>query len=128
MWLGWIFEHVKNISNELMAIALWALWYARNKYVFEGIYQSIHDLFTFIRAYYDEFRVVSAIVGHPNPQLEVRWSPSVHWDKVLSQRFISCRFGFVARAGNRAAHIMASEGPLRVTDEFWVEDAPLHII
>ncbi|KAK8504744.1 hypothetical protein V6N12_046993 [Hibiscus sabdariffa] len=32
------------------------------------------------------------------------------------------------RVGNRAAHIVASEGPLRVTDEFWMEDASLAVL
>ncbi|KAA3487801.1 reverse transcriptase [Gossypium australe] len=46
------------------------------------------------------------------------------WDaKALTRNFSSCRFEFVARDGNSAAHAMAVEGLKRYEDFFWVEDA-----
>ncbi|KAK5771303.1 hypothetical protein PVK06_047499 [Gossypium arboreum] len=48
------------------------------------------------------------------------------WDaKALARNFSSCRFEFVARDWNSAAHAMAVEGLKRFEDFFWVEDAPV---
>nr|KJB09365.1 hypothetical protein B456_001G136500 [Gossypium raimondii] len=48
------------------------------------------------------------------------------WDvKNLARKFQRCRFQFIAREGNGAAHVMAIEGMRTEGDSFWVEDAPL---
>ncbi|MBA0605007.1 hypothetical protein Godav_017623 [Gossypium davidsonii] len=48
------------------------------------------------------------------------------WDvKNLARKFQRCRFQFIAREGNGAAHVMAIEGMRTEGDLFWVEDAPL---
>ncbi|MBA0817760.1 hypothetical protein Gohar_019653 [Gossypium harknessii] len=48
------------------------------------------------------------------------------WDaKALTRNFSSCRFKFVARDGNFAAHAMAVEGLKRFVDFFLVEDTPV---
>ncbi|MBA0752936.1 hypothetical protein Gogos_021277, partial [Gossypium gossypioides] len=48
------------------------------------------------------------------------------WDvKNLARKFHFCRFQFIAREGNGAAHAMAIEGMRTEGDLFWVEDAPL---
>ncbi|MBA0720161.1 hypothetical protein Golax_007793 [Gossypium laxum] len=48
------------------------------------------------------------------------------WDaKNLAMKFQCCRFQFIAREGNGAAHVMAVEGMRAEGDLFSVEDAPL---
>ncbi|MBA0629286.1 hypothetical protein Godav_023867 [Gossypium davidsonii] len=48
------------------------------------------------------------------------------WDaKNLARKFQCCRFQFIAREGNGAAHALAVEGMRAEGDSFWVEDAPL---
>ncbi|KAL4274015.1 hypothetical protein GQ457_13G001340 [Hibiscus cannabinus] len=223
-WMQWLFEHNRCFSKEFLAISLWALWSARNKFIFEGVSQSTSDLLTFIRAYCFEYQVMSTILDHPNPQKEIRWSPPnpplvkvnvdakfvqelkkawsgivirdgngdilgacvriqnyspspfsaeawavVHglqfafslgcqsiilesdcrtviqklqsedddyselrpfiWDaKILSRHFQFCGFNFVPRSGNKAAHAMAAEGSPYSSDEFWIENAPPHVL
>ncbi|MBA0812842.1 hypothetical protein Gohar_026776 [Gossypium harknessii] len=69
-----IFEHSNNGNKELAAITIWALWYARNKLIHEGILQSVNDVFTFVRGYGREYRVLSSVLRHP-PSVDVaRWS------------------------------------------------------
>ncbi|KAL4310577.1 hypothetical protein GQ457_01G015360 [Hibiscus cannabinus] len=223
-WMQWLFEHNRCFSKEFFAVSLWALWSARNKFIFEGVSQSTSDLLTFIRAYCFEYQVMSTILDHPNPQKEIRWSPPnpplvkvnvdakfvqelkkawsgivirdgngdilgacvriqnyssspfsaeawavVHglqfasslgcqsiilesdcrmviqklqsedddyselrpfiWDaKILSRHFLLCGFNFVPRSGNKAAHAMAAEGSPYSADEFWIENAPPHVL
>ncbi|MBA0570456.1 hypothetical protein Golob_004112, partial [Gossypium lobatum] len=70
-----IFEHSNNNNKELAAITIWALWYARNKLIHEGILQSVNDVVTFVRGYGREYRVLSSVLRHP-PSVDVaRWSP-----------------------------------------------------
>ncbi|KAK8351233.1 hypothetical protein V6Z12_A05G019700 [Gossypium hirsutum] len=48
------------------------------------------------------------------------------WDvKNLARKFRFCRFQFIAREGNGAAHAMAVEGMRIGGDMFWVEEVPL---
>ncbi|MBA0869982.1 hypothetical protein Goshw_006046 [Gossypium schwendimanii] len=70
-----IFEHSNNDNKELTAITIWALWYARNKLIHEGVLQSVNDVVTFVRVYGREYRVLSSVLRHP-PSVDVaRWSP-----------------------------------------------------
>ncbi|MBA0755628.1 hypothetical protein Gogos_020242, partial [Gossypium gossypioides] len=51
------------------------------------------------------------------------------WDaKNLARSFSSCRFQFVTREGNGAAHAMVVEGLRTDEDSFWVEDTPLKVL
>ncbi|MBA0755499.1 hypothetical protein Gogos_021255 [Gossypium gossypioides] len=51
------------------------------------------------------------------------------WDvKNLARKFHCCRFQFVAREGNGAAHALVVEGMQAEGDSFWVEDAPLKVL
>ncbi|MBA0623280.1 hypothetical protein Godav_008751 [Gossypium davidsonii] len=51
------------------------------------------------------------------------------WDaKNLARKFQCCRFQFIAREGNGAAHALAVEGMRAEGDSFWVEDAPLKFL
>ncbi|MBA0617342.1 hypothetical protein Godav_026799 [Gossypium davidsonii] len=51
------------------------------------------------------------------------------WDaKNLARKFQCCRFQFIAREGNGAAHALAVEGMQAEGDSFWVEDAPLKVL
>ncbi|KAK5835337.1 hypothetical protein PVK06_011025 [Gossypium arboreum] len=48
------------------------------------------------------------------------------WDaKNLVRKFNSCRFQFIARERNGAAHAMTVKGMRTERDSFWVENAPL---
>ncbi|MBA0858628.1 hypothetical protein Goshw_028945, partial [Gossypium schwendimanii] len=42
--------------------------------------------------------------------------------------FTSCRFEFVVREGNAAAHAIEFEGIKHSEDSFWVEDASLKVL
>ncbi|KAL4325746.1 hypothetical protein GQ457_11G020100 [Hibiscus cannabinus] len=105
-WMQWLFEHNRCFSKEFLAISLWALWSARNKFIFEGVPQSTSDLLTFIRAYCFEYQVMSTILDHPNPQKEIRWSPpnpplvKVNVDAKFVQELKKAWSGIVIRDGN----------------------------
>ncbi|MBA0760086.1 hypothetical protein Gotri_022868 [Gossypium trilobum] len=45
--------------------------------------------------------------------------------KNLARKFQCCRFQFIAREGNGAAHVMVVQGMRAEGDSFWVEDEPL---
>ncbi|GMJ01877.1 hypothetical protein HRI_003856900 [Hibiscus trionum] len=46
----------------------------------------------------------------------------------LASNFRHCRFTFVGRTGNEAAHAMAIEGRTGLVDCFWVEDGPPSVL
>ncbi|MBA0570849.1 hypothetical protein Golob_004455 [Gossypium lobatum] len=51
------------------------------------------------------------------------------WDVLnMLKGFTSCRFEFVAREGNFAAHAMASKAMKHLEDSFWVKEAPLKVL
>ncbi|KAG8483281.1 hypothetical protein CXB51_022345 [Gossypium anomalum] len=55
----------------------------------------------------------------------LQFALNLGFTKNLVRKFNFCRFQFIAREGNRAAHSMAVEGMQTEGDSFWVEDAPL---
>ncbi|KAK9033791.1 hypothetical protein V6N11_049975 [Hibiscus sabdariffa] len=47
------------------------------------------------------------------------------WEaKGLTRNMHACRFLFIPRGGNQAAHFLAGESFLDSTDRFWVEEVP----
>ncbi|KAE8655129.1 hypothetical protein F3Y22_tig00117034pilonHSYRG00847 [Hibiscus syriacus] len=48
--------------------------------------------------------------------------------KHLPCLFQSCKFNFIGRNGNRAAHAMATEGLSNTQDRFWIEEAPSKVL
>lgn len=50
-WLSWIFVHLENEKKIEATIAIWALWYARNKFVHEKQTSKVEETVTFIRGF-----------------------------------------------------------------------------
>lgn len=48
-------------------MTIWALWFARNKLIYEDVVQQVQDVITFIRGYEREYRVVNKVLKHPAP-------------------------------------------------------------
>ncbi|KAH1120609.1 hypothetical protein J1N35_003769 [Gossypium stocksii] len=51
---GALLKSADVCKRQLLIISLWALWYRRNKLVYEGIVYSKQELIGFIRGYYQE--------------------------------------------------------------------------
>lgn len=110
-WLHWIFM-LNNINKEEVAITIWAIWHARNKFVHEKQNQSVETVVTFIRGFGQEFRKASVPLQHPQPRSIVHWEPpSGHWVKINVDASFSvstnkAASGFVVR--NNEGQIMGS--------------------
>ncbi|KAK5770921.1 hypothetical protein PVK06_047081 [Gossypium arboreum] len=149
-WLSWLFENSNSNRNEEIAIAIWALWFSRNRYVHENKLQSAEELVTFIKGFALEHRDCALILKYPKPRSMVVWMPSPQgWVKINVDARISAANNravsgfiirneegfvmgsgfkghnlFIAQEGNKAAHAIAAEGLRAKEDLLWVEDAP----
>lgn len=53
-WLVEAFTRYNIVDCRKLAISYWALWFTRNKLYHEGIRDSVHDMVSFINAYFLE--------------------------------------------------------------------------
>ncbi|MBA0732913.1 hypothetical protein Gogos_016972 [Gossypium gossypioides] len=66
--------------------------------------------------------VIQKIVDNGKDLSEIS---ALTWEaKELAKSFRFCRFHFVDRSGNKAAHAMTRDGLRRDEDRFWVEEVP----
>ncbi|KAK8369074.1 hypothetical protein V6Z12_A01G087500 [Gossypium hirsutum] len=72
-----------NNRKEEIAIAIWALWFSRNRYAYENKLQSAEKLVTFITGFALEHRDCALILKHPKPRSIVVWMPPPQgWVKI----------------------------------------------
>lgn len=58
-----------------MTLACWALWFARNKLVHEGVKQTTHDIVVFVQGYLVEIKSVEEFNFPKSVPLEMHWRP-----------------------------------------------------
>ncbi|KAK5794999.1 hypothetical protein PVK06_036253 [Gossypium arboreum] len=70
------FSIADNHNRQLIAISIWALWYRRNKLIYEGVKFSLQELLGFIRGYGHEIYLSqeNLRVFYRSPETE-RWNP-----------------------------------------------------
>ncbi|KAA3478203.1 reverse transcriptase [Gossypium australe] len=79
-----LFKQIWSLIKGEIAIAIWALWFSRNKYVHENKMQSVEEIVTFIRGFGLEYRGCALSLKHPKPRSMVKWmSPPQGWVKVI---------------------------------------------
>ncbi|KAL4366884.1 hypothetical protein GQ457_05G001920 [Hibiscus cannabinus] len=74
---SWLSRFIINSDREkrvVIVITYWALWYARNQLVHEGIKQSIHKISAFVLAHVAELDIVAALSLSSLPSVPSRWS------------------------------------------------------
>ncbi|KAL4354038.1 hypothetical protein GQ457_06G007780 [Hibiscus cannabinus] len=219
-WLSWLLTNTPNTKHVEISVTLYAIWYARNKFVHEGSRQTREEILTFIQSMTTDLQNISARLQGPSLPSPIAWSapsppfvkanfdakfcsvshsswsaviirdnqghvlgaccckalqiPSpfvaeamslIHaisladdlgfhsvifegdsltlikkmnsdaldfseisalvWEaKGLARNLHACRFLFVPRGGNQAAHALARESSLDSADRFWVEEVP----
>ncbi|GMI88064.1 hypothetical protein like AT3G09510 [Hibiscus trionum] len=73
-WLLDLFKHVGSNKSTEIIVALWAIWTARNKFIFEGATTRPIDTATSIKGYAMDIRLVSNRIGFNNPSACARWT------------------------------------------------------
>ncbi|KAL4284008.1 hypothetical protein GQ457_16G028620 [Hibiscus cannabinus] len=74
---SWLSRFIINSDREkrvVIVITYWALWYARNQLVHEGIKQSIHKISAFVLVHVVELDIVVALSLSSLPSVPSRWS------------------------------------------------------
>ncbi|KAL4360797.1 hypothetical protein GQ457_04G002610 [Hibiscus cannabinus] len=223
-WLSWLFTTTPITKYVEILVTLYAIWYARNKFVHEGSRQTREEILSFIKSMTTDLQNISARLQGPSSHSLIAWSapsppfvkanfdakfcsvshsswsgviirdnqghvlgacrckalriPSpfaaeamslIHaislasdlgfhsvifegdslalikkmnfdaldfskisalvWEaKGLARTLHVCRFLFVPRGGNQAAHALAGESSLDSTDRYWVEEVPPKVL
>ncbi|PPD90553.1 hypothetical protein GOBAR_DD12521 [Gossypium barbadense] len=74
-WLDKTFRVANEKSKKLLAIALWAVWLARNRLVHDGVQKTVNELVGFIFSYLREIEEISHIRVITVPTLQQIWRP-----------------------------------------------------
>ncbi|GMJ02408.1 hypothetical protein like AT4G29090 [Hibiscus trionum] len=74
-WLNSLLDHFGTTNYEGILFTIWALWHARNKFVFENITQKPEDVITWVKSYLLELGIISARMQHRQSVDMKPWSP-----------------------------------------------------
>ncbi|KAL4325354.1 hypothetical protein GQ457_11G001080 [Hibiscus cannabinus] len=74
-WLLWIFSHIPSIKFVEIIITLWAIWFARNRKIYEGKSQTKDSLITWVKSYCLKLETLSPRLNPVSPQTLARWIP-----------------------------------------------------
>ncbi|KAG8484135.1 hypothetical protein CXB51_022932 [Gossypium anomalum] len=89
-WLSWVLESSDSNKKYVIAIAIWALWFARNKYVHKNKMQSAEEIVTFIRSFDLEYRGCALNLKHLKLRSMIKWMPPPQgWVKINVDAWIS---------------------------------------
>ncbi|MBA0696099.1 hypothetical protein Goari_002685 [Gossypium aridum] len=74
-WLAEVVMIYDEKTLKLIAISYWAIWYAKNKIVHEGVRQSVQELIVFIKASPSELEAVDEFKTSACLQRQEEWVP-----------------------------------------------------
>ncbi|KAL4377877.1 hypothetical protein GQ457_02G028940 [Hibiscus cannabinus] len=105
-----IIEHNHNKKSKIeIAISVWTIWFARNKFYHEGISQSTDEMFTFTCNFGGGSK--PEIKNLKNNFIDNFEIPSLICEaQGLASNFLDCVFNFVPRSGNKVVHAIAALG------------------
>ncbi|KAL4296291.1 hypothetical protein GQ457_12G027180 [Hibiscus cannabinus] len=74
-WLLWMFSHISSIKFVEIIITLWAIWFARNRKIYEGKSQTKDSLITWVKSCCLELETLSPRLNPVFRQTLARWIP-----------------------------------------------------
>ncbi|KAK5794752.1 hypothetical protein PVK06_035994 [Gossypium arboreum] len=118
-----------NKKGEI-AIAIWALWFSCNKYVYENKMQSAEEIVTFISSFSMEYRGCVLNLKHPKPRSMVKWMPPPQGSHngVGVQGSSPDSFGINCRSNSSFSWALVCSRVGIYKDLLWVEDTPLQVV
>lgn len=102
-WLVEAFTRYNIVDCRKLAISYWALWFTRNKLYHEGIRDSVHDMVSFINAYFLETEQMSVVSftlqrsraeGWNSPEGEII---KINFDASFDSQSLGSVLGVIAR-------------------------------
>ncbi|GMI87603.1 hypothetical protein like AT4G29090 [Hibiscus trionum] len=76
-WLEEVFN-INGIQNTQEIITtIYALWFARNKLVFEGIITRVEEIITYVKGYCLDLQLTQSSLSPGSTQVTVRWRPPI---------------------------------------------------
>lgn len=70
-WLAKVFHILDDKNKKLMCLAYWALWFARQKLIHDGVMQSTYEIVVFVKGYLADLEGVMESLLHKTRPLEI---------------------------------------------------------
>ncbi|KAK9003211.1 hypothetical protein V6N11_060777 [Hibiscus sabdariffa] len=129
-WINWIASYFVSLSGReqrVLLVLYWAVWFARNKMVHEGMLNSVDDVVAFVAAFFAGTGHSNQVLPAPTQVCEASWQAppesviKVNFDSSYSSRNASATSGIIARNSQGLIMETCSFPHMNVADAFVAE-------